>query len=300
MISSIMEEIINISSGSDGESVSSGEIPAENIIGDLTGRRSTSKRISIRALRKFIEDNHLKKCRRLDEIGYGVETNPNGNCGYEALLVALWQNGLLHPYIKSMDSDDVWTRPQKEQDLQWQREQINAIRERLRNHYRINWWFYKGNTPWRLKIKTADGSPIGTFKCNQRAAKRIFNSIWTEGVDYSDGCTYDSWMNVNYFAIAADHFKRTIFVYELGDRNHRRTIIYHYDNDTDTVVNYIQEYYFLSPTDGALCIVYDGMNHYEYLRVTLITCDQIFSAFKKFGPVQNTTNCPWNEKVCVF
>ena len=237
-------------------------------------------------LDNFINDHTLCVVVSLEEIGTPISTAPNGNCGYEALILGCWYHGLLDWLIKP--DNKYWTEEEREQDRAIWRTDIKMMRWLLSRNYQLNWRKFQGDEGYHRAAETADGAPLVPFTGKFKSLmSRIRDKIYDETINFSNGCPFGLWADLQHtWAIASFMKKHSIVVYTAGSRNARCTHIFHYDKSMDKVTLHVQEKSYLTPPANAICVVHDGSNHYDYLCVDCITVNQIFEAVRKYGIIQ--------------
>ena len=64
-------------------------------------------------------------------------------------------------------------------------------------------------------------------------------------------------------------------------------VIFYYVKRTDKVTLYLKEKVYLSPTKNAMCMVYNGSDHFGFLKVNRVTVNQVYLVLRKYGVVEN-------------
>lgn len=112
-------------------------------------------------------------------------------------------------------------------------------------------------------IKWFSGNRAGMRKA--RFAERI-QSVWKAGMDFEDGCGEFHYFDANKcLCILALKYKHTFVSYQTGPN--KAMAIAEYQSSTGFVTLHLIRGSWFSPPAGSICIIHNGTNHYEYLKV---------------------------------
>ena len=89
----------------------------------ITG--SSSDNTSVGTLKAFIDKHNLTVVDDLRAIGHIMDEIANGNCGYDAFIIACWYAGFFQPLIHP--DRESWSSEDRALDLATRRSDVNAI-----------------------------------------------------------------------------------------------------------------------------------------------------------------------------
>ena len=245
-----------------------------------------------RSFEEFKQIHGLKEVIDLEQIGPQRACKGNGNCGYEAIICNAWYHGRLESLIAQPsgfgDGNIHLTQQDRDEDLRLQLLDMNMFRWKMAQFYQRNRRSFRqkeghdDDAPCFYQM--ADGKPAGPFKGELPLLKsRITNKIWSQGVDFTHGCTVTYWADLDFtFAIAAKMLKVSCVVYTKGSRTRRYTHFFYYDKALDRVTLYVQGKAYVTPTPNAMCFVFNGENHYDLLDCTILSLGQVYYGVRNF------------------
>ena len=234
------------------------------------------------ALKNYIQYHDLVAVPTLEHIGVSVLASPDGSCGYNAFILGGWYVGLLLPIVPAKRKS--WQDKERCADRKWHLKDMPLFRQLMSYHYQTMWMYFRGDEGFANAAETADGKPLAAFKgTKENLFKRIRDQIYHKSVDYKKTVSPAHWLDSQHAWAIASHWKeRTIVVYTKGTVTRRNTRIFAYDPSLKKVTMMLKEGAYLSPPPKAITIVHNGRDHFDALRVTRASLNEIFRALSRF------------------
>lgn len=185
----------------------------------------------------------LKVVASLTELGIRREVDPDGNCGHRACHMGLEYVGIHAP---------------------------SRMTEYRREIHEFVLWMREGTIPLYEKCLMPDGSPIDEMKYRE-PNKRYpvpdwLDKVWQKGVNFDNGAAPEHWFdNIPVLTSCALKYRKTFVSYQVETR--KSTNIFLYDEEIDKVTWYSADGVLLKPPPGSICVIFDGLNHFEYLQL---------------------------------
>ena len=238
---------------------------------------------NLRGRRSLIDIYNIVPVLTVAAIGEYFDTIPNGNCGYETLVIILFFAGLydnMH-FVRSRilqpgEPDRDFTSAERRSILpnirRHLRRRINNVRWTLKNHFLQHFQVFRGGShDPHAEVVTTAGTPMSEFQGELRHLRTdVANAIHRENVDYNDEDStvhYSQWMRIQFWAIASHYYHLSFVVYQEDNRvQYRRTTIFRWVSDITKVIVYEYPREYMTPpfVDRFHCISFDT-NHYQYV-----------------------------------
>ena len=251
---------------------------------DLLERNQRNQRESQRERMHLIDIYNMSEVATVADIGEYVDTNPNGNCGWEVLVIILFFAGyydvssfvtalILQPGERRRPLTKTERRTIFPNIRQHLRRQINNERRTLKNHYIQHYQVFRGDPQDPdPEVVTTAGDSLYEFKGNFRQLRqRVANAIHHDDVDYDDEnifVNFNQWMRGHFWAIASHYYHLSFVVYHENNAvAERRTNIFRWRYDTNQVMVYEYPREYMTPpfVNRFHCVSFDT-NHYQYVK----------------------------------
>lgn len=225
----------------------------------------------------------LSPIRMLNIIGTRQPIPGDGNCGYTATKRGAEDCALIEPgmpitefrrglydfatsnYKKFCGNSRYTSSGEMAYDHKHELRVIDATGDSVAD-FRID--YKEGRKKELAKEKKKDMIWFSSHRASMRKARfeERIESVWKADVDFEDGCGISHYFDTNKcLCILALKYKHTFLSYQTG-RN-KSMAIAEYQSSTGFVTLHLIRGSWYSPPAGSTCIVHNGTNHYEYLKV---------------------------------
>jgi len=119
-----------------------------------------------------------------------------------------------------------------------------------------------------MKEKKKGRALFSSSRSRSRAARfeERIKPVWQADVNFEDGCRRFHYFDTNLsLCILALKYQRTFVSYQTG--TDKIMAIACYQSTSGFVTLYLSRGEWFSPPAGSVCVIHDGVNHYEYLEL---------------------------------
>lgn len=220
------------------------------------------------ASREFLESIGCREVPSLTDLGRTqVDVPADGSCGPHAVLAGLYELGMTPIYKYGVGVDPPLDQEQRTSRKHSVLGDIGGFRQGLYCHFRDHIADFTSNGT----VVDASGDRLPEFGADVRdLLATVGGRIWKRGVDFSNSCSSNHWMDFDECGPIMAHMFRCSFVcYQVNNDSGGSTTIVHYSEPTATTFRVVKAQVlgrFVTPPTKAVCIRLKS-NHYQLLSL---------------------------------
>ena len=194
----------------------------------------------------------------ISDLGTDFDTEPNGNCAFEASL------RLFHHYGVAGFGG------MSENGLNKLLDHMTQFRRCVYHYLRMNWTKFKGHHGAERILQNPDGSVLFHYKGSKESILEGVEAggrLFERNVDFDSGARTKHWFNVQaHLPLLASMSERTMASYHesCSPSDPRTTTIAAYDKSIGMVTLHLTQGQWVTPPMDALILYHTG-NHYRYI-----------------------------------